>query len=186
MTEDQRDVLIAELQDKLARAEAGNAELREALEQAGLPVSSATDPGKSYLERLQQAQVARNVAETLRSKTLGLLREIEAKEELWTTADMATYKRLKAELEGSPIAPMDVVGKAPLYRATKRAQLLAEELAEALAVLREVEWVHLADDSDGIPGCPFCGRSTVTRDADGNTEGGHASDCRLAKILEGK
>lgn len=46
------------------------------------------------------------------------------------------------------------------------------ELAEAQAVLKEVEWaVH---DLPGIHSCPACGRSK---------EDGHAPDCRLKKVL---
>jgi hypothetical protein len=56
------------------------------------------------------------------------------------------------------------------------------QLAEAKAVLREVEWA--GEDAHGNPACPLCdGLPTWESFGEGLTGRGHAPDCRLAKVL---
>lgn len=59
---------------------------------------------------------------------------------------------------------------------------LTAELAEARAVLREVEWAE-GDNFQSVF-CPSClGSRPFLETVSGSMMGGHASDCRLAKAL---
>lgn len=59
---------------------------------------------------------------------------------------------------------------------TKEAQL-----AEAKAVLRELEWCGIYDDDDG--GCMACGGNKPGGGVKSGDFDGHAPGCRLAKVL---
>ena len=82
-------------------------------------------------------------------------------------------------------------GKALLERLRKlddAATGFCNQLTEAKAVLREVEW-SVAQEVDGRPlrRCPSCRcikPGDGYMDADPNRLTGHAPDCRLAKVLK--
>lgn len=102
------------------------------------------------------------------------LKGLGAREVIWT-GELPPPNR-----DAIAIKARDLVTAHPAFRQ------LEAELAEAKAVLREVEWGS-CDGCGNKHNCPLCLRpkggiwSEELGDLDPNTE--HAPDCRLAKLL---
>lgn len=99
-------------------------------------------------------------------------------------AELERLRAARVPFEGSPSwVQVEVTASDPDQRA--RAVESIQRGQEALSVLREVEWSARVGVNGCVSACPACLRQKPWSDEHGQSGGGHAPDCRLAKLIGG-